>query len=105
MAHPYSAGAGQIGCPRPGTRITTEHWMSPGAGPVFRSSARRGFSTEVSSYPGRVLARKLAGEVDVQFASQPCAIQTREGTVQAHLGDAIIRGVAGERWRDRKSVV
>jgi hypothetical protein len=73
--------------------------MSLGAGLLFRSSARRGFSTEVSNNPGRVLARKLAGEVDVQFASQPCAIQTREGTVQAHPGDAIIRGIAGERWR------
>jgi hypothetical protein len=66
---------------------------------MFRSTARRGYSTEVSTYPGRVLARKLAREVGVQFASQPCAIQTREGAVQAHPGDAIVTGVAGERWR------
>ncbi|MEA3176679.1 MAG: hypothetical protein QOI59_202 [Gammaproteobacteria bacterium] len=73
--------------------------MSPGAEPLFRSTARRGYSTEVSTYPGRVLARKLAREVDVHFASQPCAIQTREGEVQAHPGDAIVTGVEGERWR------
>jgi PGDYG protein len=73
--------------------------LSTGAGPQFRSTARRGYSTEVSTYPGRVLARKLAREVDVQFALQPCSIQTREGAVQAHAGDAVITGSAGERWR------
>jgi len=67
--------------------------------PLFHSTARRGFSTEVSTYPGRILARKRALEVDVQFASQPCSIHTREGTVQAHQGDAIVTGAAGEQWR------
>jgi hypothetical protein len=66
---------------------------------LFHSSARRGFSTEVSTYPGRILARKRALEVDVRFASEPCAIHTREGTVQAHPGDAIVTGRAGEQWR------
>jgi hypothetical protein len=73
--------------------------VSSAAQPLFRSTARRGFSTEVSTYPGRVLARKLAREVHVQFAPQPCAIQTREGKVQAHPGDAVVTGVEGERWR------
>jgi hypothetical protein len=67
--------------------------------PLFHSTARRGFSTEVSTYPGRILARKRALEVDVRFATQPCAIHTREGTVQAHQGDAIVTGGAGEQWR------
>ena len=67
--------------------------------PLFHSTARRGFSTEVSTYTGRILARKRALEVDVHVPSQPCAIHTREGTVQAHQGDAIVTGRAGEQWR------
>jgi hypothetical protein len=35
----------------------------------------------------------------VQFASQACAIQTREGLVEARPGDAVITGAAGEHWR------
>jgi PGDYG protein len=55
--------------------------MSSGAAqPLFHSSARPGFSTEVSTWPGRVVARKLALEVDVRFASQ-------------------VAGGAGEQWR------
>jgi hypothetical protein len=73
--------------------------LSTGAEPLFRSTARRGYSTEVSTYPGRVLARKLAREVQVQFASQAGSIQTREGVVQVRPGDAIVTGTAGERWR------
>jgi PGDYG protein len=69
------------------------------AGPVFHSSARPGYSTEVSTDPGRVLARKLPIEVDVQFATQAAAIKTREGVVQAHAGDAIVTGRAGDKWR------
>lgn len=77
--------------------------MSTDAEPLFRSTARRGYSTAVSTYPGRVLARKLAREVQVQFASQSCAIQTREGVVQVRPGDAIVTGTAGERWRVSRS--
>jgi hypothetical protein len=66
---------------------------------LFRSTARRGYSTEVSTYPGRVLARKLPREVQVRFATQLCEIQTREGVVRARPGDAIVTGTAGEHWR------
>jgi len=72
---------------------------SGAAGPLFHSTARRGFSAQVSTYPGRILARKRALEVDVRFASQAAAIHTREGTVQARPGDAIVTGGAGEQWR------
>jgi hypothetical protein len=68
-------------------------------GPLFHSTARPGFSTEVDTYPGRIRARKLPSEVDVQFATQPSAIKTREGLVQAHEGDAIVTGRAGDKWR------
>jgi hypothetical protein len=77
--------------------------LSTGAEPLFRSTARRGNSTEVSTYPGRVLARKLAREVQVQFASQAGAIQTPEGVVQVRPGDGIVTGTAGERWRVSRS--
>jgi hypothetical protein len=70
-----------------------------GTGPLFHSTARPGFSTEVDTYPGRIMARKRPIEVDVQFATQPSAIKTREGVVQAHPGDAIVTGRAGDKWR------
>lgn len=73
--------------------------MSPGAEPVFRSSAQRGYSSAVSNHPGRVRARKLAREVQVQFAPGACTVQTQEGTVHARPGDAIVTGTSGERWR------
>jgi len=73
--------------------------VSIGAEPLFRSSAQRGYSSAVSNHPGRVLARKLAREVEVQFTSAACTVQTAEGVVQARPGDAIVTGSAGERWR------
>lgn len=73
--------------------------MTAEAVPVFRSSTQRGYSSAVSSHPGRVLARKLSREVDVQFTSTACTVQTQEGVVHAHPGDAIVTGGAGERWR------
>jgi hypothetical protein len=66
---------------------------------LFRSSAQRGYSSAVSNHPGRVLARKLAREVEVQFTSAACTVQTPEGVVHARPGDAIVTGSAGERWR------
>jgi hypothetical protein len=77
--------------------------MSPGAEPVFRSSAQPGYSSAVSKHPGRVVARKIAREIDVQFAAQPCTVHTREGVVLARPGDAIVTGIAGERWRVSRS--
>jgi hypothetical protein len=70
-----------------------------GAEPLFRSTAQRGYSSAVSNHPGRVLARKLAREVQVQFTSTACTVQTQEGVVHAYPGDAIVTGAAGERWR------
>jgi hypothetical protein len=69
------------------------------ASPVFRSSAQRGFSSAVSNHPDRILARKLARELQVQFTPVACTVQTREGLVHARPGDAIVTGGAGERWR------
>ena len=73
--------------------------MNPGASLLFRSSGQRGFGNAVSSDPHRISARKLIREVQVQFAKTPCTVKTPEGAVEAHPGDAIITGVAGERWR------
>ncbi len=35
----------------------------------------------------------------VRFTPEPCTIQTREGTVHARPGDAILTGLDGEHWR------
>jgi PGDYG protein len=73
--------------------------MSGGAGSVFRSSAQPGYSGAVSNHPERISARKLAREVQVEFTTAPCTVQTQEGVVHARPGDAIVTGTAGERWR------
>jgi len=75
------------------------HSQADPADRLFRSSAQHGFSTAISSHSGCVRARKLRREVQVQFASAPCTVQTREGVVHAHPGDAIVTASAGDRWR------
>jgi hypothetical protein len=69
------------------------------AAALFRSSAQRGYSSAVSGHSGRVLARKLPREVNVQFTSTASTVETQEGMVHARPGDAIVTGSAGERWR------
>jgi hypothetical protein len=73
--------------------------VSPAATPLFRSSGQRGFSSSLSDDPRHVRARKFEREVQVQFAPEPCTVQTPEGLVHAQAGDAILTGTAGERWR------
>ena len=73
--------------------------MSPAATPLFRSSGQRGFSHALSEEPRHVRARKFEREVQVQFAPEACTVQTPEGLVHAQPGDAILTGIAGERWR------
>ncbi len=73
--------------------------MSGQSPQLFRSSAHSGYSSEVSGDSRRVLARKLAREIDVKFTSADCTVQTREGVVHARPGDAIMTGSAGEHWR------
>ena len=65
---------------------------------MFRSHAQPGYSSAVSNHPGRVLARKVAREVEVQFTSTACTVQTQEGVVHARPGDAIVTAGAGDRW-------
>jgi hypothetical protein len=73
--------------------------LTSGTQPVFHSSAERGFSALVSHDPRRIMARKLVREIDVRFTPVECTVQTREGIVHAHAGDAIVTGTAGEHWR------
>lgn len=73
--------------------------MSVGSTPSFQSTGQRGYSAAIRSQPGLVFARKAPGEVDVAFATTECEVQTREGTVHARIGDAILTGRKGERWR------
>lgn len=71
--------------------------------PLFRSSGRPGYSAAVSGHPDRRLARKIVRDVEVQFTPDECTVKTREGLVHAQPGDAIITGIAGERWRVSRS--
>jgi hypothetical protein len=43
-------------------------------------------------------ARKRAVDVDVQFATAPGVLTTREGAVRYAVGDALLTGAAGDRW-------
>jgi len=65
----------------------------------YHSSDRRGFSPQVQTLPGLLFARKIPGEVLVAFATAECIVQTREGKVHAHPGDAVLTGMKGEHWR------
>jgi hypothetical protein len=73
--------------------------VSSGALPLFRSSGQRGYSSQISAEPRRIIARKLEREIDVRFTAVACTVQTSEGLVHAAPGDAIITGTAGEHWR------
>jgi PGDYG protein len=65
---------------------------------VFRTSTRPGFQDAVSKNALAVRVRKREQQVLVRFAEQTCAVQTPEGVVHAHAGDAIVTGGAGEQW-------
>jgi PGDYG protein len=67
--------------------------------PLFRSSGQRSFSGTLSDNPRHVVARKFEREVQVRFTPEACTVQTPEGVVHAQPGDAILTGIAGERWR------
>jgi hypothetical protein len=71
--------------------------------PLYRSTARRGYSSAIRGDPRRVTARKLVKEIDVIFADGPCVVRTNEGMVHVRAGDAIITGIAGEHWRVSRS--
>jgi hypothetical protein len=67
--------------------------------PLYRSSGHPGFSSALSDDKRHVAARKLEREVQVRFTPEACTVQTPEGVVHAQSGDAILTGIAGERWR------
>jgi hypothetical protein len=71
--------------------------------PLFRSSGRPGYTSEIGGNPQRTVARKLEREVQVRFAKEACAVQTNEGLVQVKPGDAVLTGLNGEHWRVSKA--
>jgi len=73
--------------------------VSPATPRQYRSSGIPGYLNELSGDPRHLIARKLEREVHVRFADQACTVQTPEGAVQAQPGDAVLTGIAGERWR------
>lgn len=73
--------------------------MSPAQPPLYRSSGQRGYLSSIANDPHRISARKLEREVRVEFTPLACLVHTPEGNVHARPGDAILTGLAGERWR------
>jgi hypothetical protein len=73
--------------------------MSVAPSRSYRSTGQPGLSPHVRSQPGMVFAHKVPDEVNVEFATEECTVRTREGTVRAHAGDAILTGKRGDRWR------
>ena len=73
--------------------------MSAAQSPLFRSSGQRGYSSPIADDPRHIVARKFEREVQVVFTPTACTVQTPEGLVHAKPGDAIVTGIAGERWR------
>ncbi len=65
---------------------------------VFRSNNRPGFQVGIAANVLAVRVRKREQLVQASFAEQACAVQTPEGVVHAHAGDAIVVGGAGEQW-------
>ncbi|HTV77303.1 MAG TPA: PGDYG domain-containing protein [Steroidobacteraceae bacterium] len=70
----------------------------------YRSTGVRGFSPQVQALPGLVMAHKKPGAVDVSFAAAAGIVQTREGQVHVHPGDAILTARSRERWRVSKAI-
>jgi PGDYG protein len=73
--------------------------VNSGPMPLFRSSGQKCFSSTLSDDQRHVAARKLEREVQVRFTPEACTVHTPEGVVHAQPGDAILTGIAGERWR------
>lgn len=67
--------------------------------PQFKSTGRAGYSSATRELPGHLTARKREQPVQVRFTDTDCVIQSREGSVHAAPGDAILTGARGERWR------
>lgn len=66
---------------------------------TYRSTGQRGFSSAIQALPGLVFAHKIPAQVNVEFANTECTVKSREGTVHARAGDAILSGMKGDRWR------
>ncbi len=66
---------------------------------MFRSTGVPGYSSFVRDNPRGRSARKCERKVRVEFATDDCVVQSREGKVYARKGDAILTGAHGERWR------
>jgi len=64
----------------------------------FRARGTGGFHPQIARDARAVGARKRETDVQVHFATDPTAVRTQEGVVQAHTGDAIVTGAGGAQW-------
>ena len=53
---------------------------------------------DLTTLPGHIAVRKKTVPVSVRFARGDGVTETLEGPVRHEKGDAIVTGVAGERW-------
>jgi hypothetical protein len=65
---------------------------------VFACTHGDGHSPQVQRDPDVVRARKRRLVVNVSFADRDGVVQTQEGDVRMHAGDAVITGPSEERW-------
>lgn len=65
---------------------------------LYRCRHAAGFHPEVSADPRHAAARKRSRPNSVRFATHDGSINTLEGPVAMHTGDAIITGPSGEQW-------
>jgi PGDYG protein len=70
---------------------------------LFKSTASPGYSHLIASDPRHQVARKRERQVQVEFARQEGTVESQEGLVHVSVGDAILTGVHGERWRVSKA--
>jgi hypothetical protein len=64
----------------------------------FHSAGAGAVSPPLLGDPNVVRVQKRPSRVTVRFATLPETIQTREGPVQAHAGDAVVSAPTGEQW-------
>lgn len=74
--------------------------MPAGVGRVreFHATGAPGFSPALRAEPHAVRVQKRPSPVRVRFATQPEMVATREGSVLAGPGDAVLTSGSGEQW-------
>lgn len=65
---------------------------------ILRCGHGHGHAPVVSGDPRHIRAHKRRQRFAVRFAAQDGSVNTLEGAVRMRAGDAVVTGLAGERW-------